>query len=274
MLISFDRIKHKKGQGIVEYALLLAFVVGIAMMLNGANLGGAVKGVFDDVAAVLGGKENSGNTYVTAFSKWHNTKRSDLFGDPDTAEERFQADLDALKIMAEIIAENVKTKADAAEFLNTNINKNELKYYEDNPYTNGIVLLSYFDETGEKDPNHTGNYINSTYYVGSDNQDRTIEWLTGKNSAASAYYTTPVENYQWYQKFQSTNRYFYSDAMLYDSGSAEKQIMANFKFDSDNNVTGVHVFVKQYKNNEVNNTYLAPTEGSGASSALEVWVNK
>ena len=34
----------QKGQGIVEYALLLAFVVGIAMMLNGANLGGAVKG--------------------------------------------------------------------------------------------------------------------------------------------------------------------------------------------------------------------------------------
>ena len=32
--------RKQKGQGIVEYALLLAFVVGIAMMLNGANLGG------------------------------------------------------------------------------------------------------------------------------------------------------------------------------------------------------------------------------------------
>ena len=46
--------RKQKGQGIVEYALLLAFVVGIAMMLNGANLGGAVKGVFDDVASAWG----------------------------------------------------------------------------------------------------------------------------------------------------------------------------------------------------------------------------
>ena len=45
--------RKQKGQGIVEYALLLAFIVGIAMMLNGSNLGGAVKGVFDDVAMVL-----------------------------------------------------------------------------------------------------------------------------------------------------------------------------------------------------------------------------
>jgi hypothetical protein len=36
---------------------LLAFIVGIAMMLNGTNLGGAVKGVFDDVAMVLAGGE-------------------------------------------------------------------------------------------------------------------------------------------------------------------------------------------------------------------------
>lgn len=48
---------NKKGQGIVEYALLLAFIVGIAMVLNGSNLGGAVKGVFDDVAVALGGGE-------------------------------------------------------------------------------------------------------------------------------------------------------------------------------------------------------------------------
>ena len=48
---------NKKGQGIVEYALILAFVVGIAMItLKGVNLGSAVIGVFDDVAAFLGGE--------------------------------------------------------------------------------------------------------------------------------------------------------------------------------------------------------------------------
>lgn len=49
--------RKRKGQGIVEYALLLAFVVGIAMMLNGANLGSAVAGVYDNVANVLFGSE-------------------------------------------------------------------------------------------------------------------------------------------------------------------------------------------------------------------------
>ena len=56
MLQRIEKIWSEKGQGIVEYALILAFVVGIGMMLNGSNLGGAVIGVFDDVAAVLSGE--------------------------------------------------------------------------------------------------------------------------------------------------------------------------------------------------------------------------
>ncbi|MBQ6744029.1 MAG: hypothetical protein IJR05_04675 [Acidaminococcaceae bacterium] len=43
----------EKGQGIVEYALLLSFIVGIAMMLQGGGLGNAVKGVFDNTAELL-----------------------------------------------------------------------------------------------------------------------------------------------------------------------------------------------------------------------------
>ena len=66
MLIKIRNMLKQKGQGIMEYALILAFVVGIAMMLNGANLGGAVKGVFDDVAAVLGG--GSENKYAQGLS--------------------------------------------------------------------------------------------------------------------------------------------------------------------------------------------------------------
>ena len=57
MVNVFDFFKRKqKGQGIVEYALILAFIVGIAVMLNGANLGGAVKDTFDKVASLLGGE--------------------------------------------------------------------------------------------------------------------------------------------------------------------------------------------------------------------------
>ena len=57
MLEKVRKVAKKKGQGIVEYALLLAFIVGIAMMLNGSNLGSAVNDMFDEVALVLGGGE-------------------------------------------------------------------------------------------------------------------------------------------------------------------------------------------------------------------------
>ena len=42
MLRRLRNAVQQKGQGIVEYALLLAFVVGIAMLLNSSNIGGAV----------------------------------------------------------------------------------------------------------------------------------------------------------------------------------------------------------------------------------------
>ncbi len=257
---------NRKAQGIVEYALLLAFIAGLGMMLQGGGLANAVKGVFDNTAELFANIDQQ-NSYKTAFSKWRHTKRSELFGNAATSDERFQADLDALKIIAETIAANVSTKEDAAAFLNTNINKNELKYNENSPMNDGIKLLNYFDETGESDPNYTGNFINSTYYVNGDNEDRTISWLTGNSGVSSAYNTSKeIESYRWYDKYPSTDRYFYSDAMLFDSGSNEKRVMANFKFDNNNNVTGVHVFVKQYKDNEKHNPYLEPAGGSNASS--------
>lgn len=49
MLIKIRNMLKQKGQGIIENALILAFVVGIGMMLKGANLGDAVNGVFDNV---------------------------------------------------------------------------------------------------------------------------------------------------------------------------------------------------------------------------------
>ncbi len=52
-MIKITNYLKQKGQGIVEYALLLSFIVGLAMMLNGAGLSSAVKDVFEDVSNVL-----------------------------------------------------------------------------------------------------------------------------------------------------------------------------------------------------------------------------
>lgn len=87
---------YKKGQGIVEYALILAFIVGIAMMLNGANLGNAVQDTFDKVAVALGMK----SAYASALEKWGKIPRSELLTD-ETKEERIKADQEALANIGE-----------------------------------------------------------------------------------------------------------------------------------------------------------------------------
>ena len=100
MLEKLRNILKQKGQGIVEYALILAFVVGIGMMLNGSNLGGAVIGVFDDVAAVLGG--GKGNKYAIAFDKWHDKSREWLIANT-SPEERYEADKQAIQNIADAL---------------------------------------------------------------------------------------------------------------------------------------------------------------------------
>ena len=47
-----NRYMSQKAQGMVEYALILAFVVVLAMVLtNGGGLREAITGVFNDTAA-------------------------------------------------------------------------------------------------------------------------------------------------------------------------------------------------------------------------------
>lgn len=96
MLEKIRTLIKQKAQGIVEYALLLAFVVGIAMMLNGANLDGAVKETFDKVAVALGMKRG----YASALEKWGKIPRSELLSD-ETKDERIKADQEALANIGE-----------------------------------------------------------------------------------------------------------------------------------------------------------------------------
>ncbi|MBQ1856030.1 MAG: pilin [Anaerovibrio sp.] len=57
------RYLEQKGQGIVEYALILAFVVGIAAVALNSNsgLGQAIQNVFTRVTNQLGGTNANGN---------------------------------------------------------------------------------------------------------------------------------------------------------------------------------------------------------------------
>lgn len=52
-----SRLKSEKGQGLVEYALLLAFIVAVAgVALSNGDLGEAIRNVFDHTAEELNGQ--------------------------------------------------------------------------------------------------------------------------------------------------------------------------------------------------------------------------
>ncbi len=48
-----DRYLSEKAQGMVEYALIIAFVVALAVFLSGGGLGEAIQGVFTDATTQI-----------------------------------------------------------------------------------------------------------------------------------------------------------------------------------------------------------------------------
>ena len=86
---------NKKGQGIVEYAVLLAFIVGLAMMLNGADISGTVKKTFDNVAVTLGAVRD----YASAIKNWSGLSKADIL--KEDKDKRISVDQEALANIGE-----------------------------------------------------------------------------------------------------------------------------------------------------------------------------
>ena len=107
MLEKMRNMVKQKGQGIVEYALLLAFIVAIAMMLNGSNIGGAVKGVFDGVSDVLAGEEQA-----VAAKDWGHMNPDTDFNDANQA-ERLKVDQKALENFASFFLDKTEAQVKA-----------------------------------------------------------------------------------------------------------------------------------------------------------------
>lgn len=60
-----EKYLGKKGQGMVEYALIIAFVVGVATYAfgdSGAGLGQAIKDTFDKATTTLNGLSTPSTT--------------------------------------------------------------------------------------------------------------------------------------------------------------------------------------------------------------------
>ena len=253
---------NKKGQGIVEYALLLAFVVGIAMMLNGTNLGSSVKGVFDDVALVLGGK--SENKYAAAFDKWGTMDYDKLLTESKSA--RIAADIEALNNIANYFnsldmsfTELAGNSRDTSNYLGERwANHADLG---NNPDKNvdGNVVLQYWAAADDS------NYLSKT------RSSAAVDWMKQN------YDTNIDKSYtgNWGGETKS-ERYFFSDEMNTYTGSGEKLVKVAFTKDSSGNVTGTKVWVTQYYNAQPRSyqTQMSATDENGNSTIYSVYVPK
>ena len=88
MLMNLRDVRKQKGQGIVEYALLLAFILGIAIAMQGSGIDNAIANTFARVAHALG--------VETEQDKWATADINSIMDDKDSAASRLASDRDFL----------------------------------------------------------------------------------------------------------------------------------------------------------------------------------
>ena len=270
MLVNISKSLKQKGQGIVEYALLLAFVVGIAMMLNGANIKGEVNEVFDDVVSLLSG----GNQYAAALKKYGSMTRRDLVKlgvkngkyyieeDIVSNEDRLAADREALENIADLFLN--MSYSDLTKLMKGVSADYFLNPEKDNNTKKGVLILNYTDQSGvEKNYNSetgqyagtydegSGTYTDNAYSYGSDtyitfgtnNQDvrqgftseEVIHWMQGDYGNIK----DPNGQYNPDLNFNSGTRYFYSNEMINPNSDKNRNVRVRFTVTgTDDRATG------------------------------------
>jgi len=272
----------QKGQGIVEYALLLAFVVGIGMMLSGSNLGSAVKGVFEDVTIAL-----EGNKYAPYFKKWHD-KTSAWLLDPDNAseEERLQADREALARIARAFIGLKQDGEDGVEGLikklsynrdQTSVAFNNANDYKEkegaNGWSNTLVPLSYRENDLE-----VATYPNNYIHLDWAGNVETVKLLTNdaethRGGAPDNQYTTHGDNSNGGKKNTGVNdRIFYSNGMIGDNAN-DKMVTLQVHY-KDGVVDQVNIQARDIWANQNDNQRKANKDKYGVVDGLNLNVTK
>ena len=202
---------HRKGQGIVEYALLLAFIVGIAMMLSNSNIGSAVNRVFDDVADYLAYR-----TYYDYYGEFHNATDAELAAISN--EKRIKADQEGLQSLVQnLIGLDKNAALEELKKLIPGVTENDVK-----PNTNGdsktLTVLSYWDH-----------YDASTPYItlGHDSEMNAIDYVTDGKATTYAQNSAGSIN----KRTVSRDRFFYSNDMT-ETG-ARRTVTAQLHYDGD-----------------------------------------
>ena len=204
--------RKQTGQGIVEYALILAFVVGIAMMLNTSNLGGAILAVFDDVADYLAYR-----TYYEYYGEMHNLSKSDLAAISN--KKRIKADQEGLQALVQnLIGLNKEDALAELQKLMPGATENDVKP-DANNNSQTLTLLTYWEHYEANPP-----YVT----LGNDANMKAVEYVT--NGQATMYGYRAADNNINYNRTVSLDRVFFSNDM---SGNTDQRtITAQLHYDS------------------------------------------
>lgn len=214
------RIFGQKGRGVAEYAVIVAFVLGLGFVLNDVGVSDSIKTVFTQVVVRLKGGYTGA---VAEYGQVSNTKLKNVDND-----ERVLVDREALTNLGKKFLG--MTKADLTKLLGS------LKDNTSHPY--GVILLDY--EVANTGDDGKGVTTKLRYNGGSFNSEDVLEWMKG-NYAPDGSHT--------YNKDHSTSgRYFFSNDTIDKSGAVNgttpegthtATVRGRFAFDSEGRVSAV-----------------------------------
>ncbi len=188
---------NTKAQGIVEYAVLLAFIVGLAMALNGSNLGGYVKNVFtyaSDMLAYFNGGEfdipaaiERISSLQSNYSGWtRGMIRSGWLNDSDSTLEEIQGIADELGATTWIYVNGKQSK---------DVKPNGLYWT-----TEDLSQVDWVSGTGDAQ-DYSAQSLLSYYYSPSDNTYYVIKNRVWCNQSDLSGATSLSAQYDWSGKY-------------------------------------------------------------------------
>ena len=262
----------QKGQGLVEFALILAFCAGIGVAAREAGFAEAISNLLDsgerteDVAAAIGGPLAAERlTYGKYLAKW-GRKTAEELGAINN-QERITGDQRGLVAIAqnflgkdanEVFYQIGDTKNNkytfsndfsgntCPQFLHNNVKQNYVTYKDAEGWSNVLVPLSYKNyQNKDKD---TIGYI----WLEANTNTNTINAMTGDDAQAEMYKNiSSSKNDGTYtlkdgtvlqlgkdRKTVSVDRIFYSDDMI---GADDRSVVLQVHYNSENKVDQVRI---------------------------------
>ncbi len=264
--------RNKKGQGLTEYVLILAFIAGVAFMMFGGegSLKGTVVSTFDKTIEILASINSSkSNYYAEHFGEYHTKNRSELQALDNT--QRVDVDLSALQNIADgLIGKDIswilETFPASESYQDGRGDDYATEMLLGQPGRNPFTIAQNVYE--QNDSGQRGAIRDGTYGSSTKNNPEIISLIHGSAYDNSDYRMyTPNGTGTW-----SKESYFYSDGMIGTGGRVTSNINVTVSTGSDGKVNGARVWVSGGNSSLLNSgtgtngTTLAQGVTSGAMS--------